>query len=104
HADGVQAGLDRDALRRLAVTGGVRDFLIPIEELHPRAVDRYLKLLALDAAQDCLEVTRDALDLEGVFAVGRELILDQDAPAGSERQSFDVIVLRGAGEHLEDGL
>ena len=46
--------------------------LIPIEQLHPLAVDRDFELLALDAAQDRLEVARDALDLEGVFAVGRE--------------------------------
>ncbi len=104
HADRVQARLDRDAWRRAAVAGRVRDFLVPIEQLHPLAVDRDLELLALDAAQDRLEVTGDALHLEGILAVGRELILDQDAAAGSERQPLDVIVLRGVRGHVEHGL
>ena len=43
----------------------VRDFLIPIEQLHALAIDRDFELLALDAAEDRLEVTGDALDLEG---------------------------------------
>ena len=44
------------------------------------------------------------LTLNDIFAVGRELILDQDAAAGSERQPLDVIVLRGVRGHVEDGL
>ena len=65
HADRVQAGLDRDAAefeRPLPVVFEIS--LIPIEQLHPLAVDSDLELLALDAAQNSLEVTRDAFDLE----------------------------------------
>ena len=72
-ADRVQARLDRDARRRAAVAGRVRDLLVPVEQLHPLAVDRHLELLALDAAEHRLEVAGDALDLERVLAVGREL-------------------------------
>ena len=90
--------------RGFAVAGGVGDFLVPIEQLHALAIDGDFELLALDAAEDGLEVTGDAFDLEGIFAVGGELILDQDAAASSERQPFNVIVLRGVGGHFEDGL
>ena len=104
HAHAVETGLNRNARRGAAVAGGVRDFLIPIEELHAFAIDGDFELLALDAAQDSLEVTGHAFDLKGVFAVGGELIFDQDAAAGSERQPFNVIVLRGVGGDFEDGL
>ena len=42
-----------------------------------------------------LEVAGDALHLECVVAVRRELILDQHPAAGAERQALDVVVLRG---------
>ena len=81
----------------LAVAGRVRDLLVPVEQLHPLAVDRDLELLALDLPEHRLEVAGDALHLERVFAVGRELVLDQHAAARAERQPFDVIVLRRVG-------
>ncbi len=84
---GVQPCLHRDLLGGAAVACGIRDLLVPIEQFHPLAVDRDLQLLALNAAQDRLEVARDAFNLECIVAVGRELIFDQDAAAGSRKGS-----------------
>ena len=103
-AHGVLAGRYRDARRRAAVAGRVLDFLVPIEHLHPFAVDRYLELLARDLAQNSGEVAGDALYSERVFAVGRKLMLDEDAAAGSKRQPLDVGVLRRVGRHVKHSL
>src|SRR5262249_22113836 len=77
--DGVPAGFDRNLLRRPAVAGGVRDFFIPIEQLHAFAIDGDFELLALHPAEHSLKITGDAFDLERIFAIGRELILNEDA-------------------------
>ena len=41
---------------------------------------------------------------ERVLAVGGELVLDQHAAAGAERQAFDVVVLRRVRRDVEDRL
>ena len=46
----------------------------------------------------------DGEDLEDVIAVGGELMLRHQAAAGAERQTFDVIVLRGVFRHAVGGL
>ncbi len=104
HAHRVRAGLHRDARRGLAVAGGVRDLLVPVEQLHALAVDRHLELFALDPAEHGLEVAGDAFHLERVLAVGRELVFDEHPAARAERQAFDVIVLRRVRRHVEHRL
>src|SRR4029450_13236142 len=99
-----QPGLDRDARGRPPVAGRVLDLLIPVEELHALAVDRDLELFAGDLTQDCRKVSGDTFHRECVVTVGGKLILDQDAAAGSERQPFDVEVLRRVSRHIENRL
>ena len=104
HTDRVQPGLDRGARGRPPVAGRVLDLLIPVEELHALAVDRDLELFAGDLTQDGRKVSGDTFHRECVVTVGGKLILDQDAAAGSERQPFDVEVLRRVSRHIEHRL
>ena len=85
----------------LPVAGRVRDLLVPVELRHALAVHGDDQLLAGDAAEHRLEVAGDAFHLERVLPVHRELMLDEDAAAGAERQPLDVVVLRRVGRHLE---
>jgi hypothetical protein len=73
------------------------DLLVPVEQLHALAVDRDLELLPLDLSQQVVEIAGDALHLDHVFAVGRELMLDDHAAACSERVTLDMSVLGGVG-------
>src|SRR5439155_14417481 len=76
-ADRVQPRFDRNTRRLSDLSGAAgTDLLVPVEELDALAVDRDLQLLALDLPQQVLELTRNALDLDDVVAVGRELVID----------------------------
>ena len=69
---------------------------IPVEPVHQLAVHRDLELLAGDFAEGAAAAHVALVDrehLEDVVRVGRELVLDEHAAAGAERQPLDVIVL-----------
>ena len=61
------------------------------------AVDQQFELLAANFAESAVVVHHALVDgenLEHVIAVGRELVLRDQAAAGAERHAFDVIILR----------
>ena len=100
-SDGMKAGLNR--YRRASAAGafGGRYFPIPIEQVYPLAIDCDLELFPCNIAENTSEVARHALDREDVFAVGRKLVFEEQAAAGTERESFDVVVLRGVQGRVE---
>jgi hypothetical protein len=100
----VQPGRHLEFRRPLSTPGRIRDLAIPVKQVDALAVDRDLELLAVDPAEHGLEVAGHALDVERVLAIGRELVRDQDAAAGAERQPLDVMVLRRIRRHVEDPL
>src|SRR5690606_22098730 len=93
NADLVETGLDRNRRGATAIALLVADFRIPVVQIDAFAIDRHFQFFAPDVTEYGGEVAGHPLDGKDIFAVGRELVLDQHAAAGAERQAFDVAVL-----------
>ena len=63
-------------------------------QMDPLAVDRELHLVRILQAAHDVQVGPIELHLEGVLAVERKRVANQDAADGAERQAVDVLILR----------
>ncbi len=73
-------------------------FLINGERLHPLAVQRDFEQFILRvAAEQQIDGGFEQLHLDDIVAIEREIVMDQDAAAGAQRQAFDMLVLRKIG-------
>ena len=93
HANLVEARRDRDWGTETTVSLGAGDFLIPVEYIHPHAIDCDFELLTGNIAENAREVAGHSFNGKHVVTIRRKLMLDQHAAARSKRQAFDVEVL-----------
>ena len=102
----VQSGFHRHAqvhCARLEKGGAGRHGLVPVEQAGALAVDQDFEFFAGHVAERAAVPHVAALHrghLEGVLAVGGELMAREQSAARAERQPLDVVVLRGVLGHL----
>ena len=107
-ADGVRARLDRHAdlevLHRLSawLTGSPAGRCgCTVNDLHALPIEQQFDLVRLAQALDLLVAIARQADLDLVFPIPRERVVDDGAAARAEGKSLDVLLLREVWRHAD---
>src|ERR1035438_8831943 len=91
---GSRGGLEFDVERAVFAN----PILVPVEQLDSLTVEKEFELLAGDLTEGAgvaHVAFADGGDLDGIVAIGGELMLHDHAAAGGQKHALNVLVLRG---------